>query len=883
MHWLTHYENKQTLLERLIEERSKQPLAPLESNAIKLYKTGAEQKADAIIVKYPVLRTLKYLLVGFCGTKRILTLLLGGVALFFIALFVYSFGQIDQTGDDANTLKWLLVAMIVAVIVAFFLIYLLYGLLHIGFRNVVHWMARNNPVDKQKKIFVVLINRCIDVLDQYGSYFYDFKMEVRRDDTVAIAFLNKTRQRIPEKITNHIELLLNKQTSLIENNGHLLTFRVIFVEHDLYAEEEQRDRLESVERSLASRQKTDGSPRPGARNGNENIGKKGQRPHQGNHGKRPNQPNHGKKNGNAPGTQGKNDGRRFDGGKKSGTSAVNNGTERNRPQDGAESGQRQANPELEQALAVLNELTGLGNVKKRIEEICHVISLQEVRKKAGQQVQDQTMHMLFLGNPGTGKTTVARIVADIFKALGVLPKGQLVEVTREDLVGEHIGETAIKTANVIKSALGGVLFIDEAYALYSDSERDYGREAINTLIKYMEDHRDNLIVIMAGYTEEMNRFLKMNSGLKSRFASVVEFEDYTPDELLKIFEASIRKQGFSVDDRCKATVRQLFEKRQLPGSKDNGNARLVRNVIEDAIRKQSARLADRMGDGRVTEEEIKQLTAEDFGKSEAEEEKRFDLEEELSHIVGHEHVKQHIRELRDLLIVQKNRKEQGLGDSGLGSLHMVFKGNPGTGKTTIARLIARLLKEMGLLKSGHLVETDRSGLVAQYVGHTAIKVKEVVEEALGGVLFIDEAYSLYRDDFGKEAIDALVKSMEDYRDNLVVIVAGYSGEMEQFLKTNPGLRSRFPTTFEFSDYSPDEIWHILKGMCAAENYALDDGCETIVKQLYERVSGSKEAGNGRFARNLFERAKIKQATRIRTLGAYDRTSLGTLLPEDFGR
>jgi len=889
---LRDYENNPVfLLAQLMEERAKRPFEPLDADAVKLYKPLAEDLADVQIMKYPVLKALKLWLVGWYWSGDFVKYLLLAAALGVLLFNGYDLYQAYQADNSVDWI-WPLVKWLLLVLLLLLLIFLLFGALVIGFRNVRNWMIRGNREDRKKHALAALINRCIDVLHQHGSHFFDFKLAYRDDGRLAVAFLNKTRQPVPDRVAKRVEALLNKQTTMVANNGHVLSFDVFFVEHDLLTEEELQKKIERMDSALPERQRGEWAPRPEARNGrsdgngnngpggrNGNSGNNGPtghngRPHHGNAG------NPGRRNGNPAGPQ---DARRPGAGKKPGPQAPadRNGGAQGRTEGATESGGRQANPELERALAVLNGLTGLKNVKKRVEEICHAISLQEVRKKAGQQVQDQTMHMLFLGNPGTGKTTVARIVADIFKALGVLSQGQLVEVTREDLVGEHIGETAVKTANVVKSALGGVLFIDEAYSLYSDSERDFGREAINTLIKYMEDYRRDLIVIMAGYTQEMNQFLKMNSGIKSRFASVVEFEDYTPDELLEIFDASIRKQGFEVDDACRAMVRQLFEKKQLPGRKDNGNARLVRHVIEDAIRKQSARLAERMAGGLVTEEEIKRLVPEDFGLSAEGDEKPFDLEAELARIVGHEQVKQHIRELHNLLIVQKNRKEQGLGDGGIGSLHMVFKGNPGTGKTTIARLIARLLKELGLLKSGHLVETDRSGLVAQYVGQTAAKVKNVVDEALGGVLFIDEAYSLYRDDFGKEAIDALVKSMEDHRENLVVIVAGYSEEMDQFLDTNPGLRSRFPTTFEFPDYSPDDIWHILQAMCAAENYVLEDGCEAVVKELYGSVAGSRDAGNGRFARNLFERAKIKQATRIRTLGAFDRTSLSTLVADDF--
>lgn len=240
--------------------------------------------------------------------------------------------------------------------------------------------------------------------------------------------------------------------------------------------------------------------------------------------------------------------------------------------------------------------------------------------------------------------------------------------------------------------------------------------------------------------------------------------------------------------------------------------------------------------------------------------------QELHGLTGLGRVKDLISELRAFLEVQERRRAAGLRTEPQ-SLHMVFRGNPGTGKTTVARLVARLFKEMGLLEKGHLVEVERADLVGEYIGHTAQRVREQVKRALGGVLFVDEAYSLARGgekDFGREAIDALVKAMEDHRHNLVLILAGYRDEMEDFLQKNPGLRSRFPIHIDFPDYSADELVNIAEGMAADRDYRLSEEARRRLKEILSSPSGRGHGalGNARFVRNLIERAVRRQAVRL---------------------
>ena len=537
-----------------------------------------------------------------------------------------------------------------------------------------------------------------------------------------------------------------------------------------------------------------------------------------------------------------------------------------------------------ECLKKLDGLVGLGGVKKEISNLAAYLNLQI---KRGETNTFQGKHYVFTGNPGTGKTTVARIMADVFKTLGIVSRGQLVEADRAKLVAGYSGQTAIKTNQLVDQAMGGVLFIDEAYTLKSNDGDSFGAEAIDTLLKRLEDDRGKFICIVAGYTDQMHDFIDTNPGLKSRFTQTIHFDDYTPDELTQIFINLAKAKSFTIDDDTKAAIHREFEQLYLRRDKNFGNAREARRIFDGAVERQSQRLVKLMSDPGFQEEDMYKLTKEDLPM--AQNESARPLEEvlnELDEFIGMRTVKNSIRRLAVQSMFMKQRAAMGAGKVQQMAMNFILTGNPGTGKTSIARKMGEVLQAMEILPTARVIEASRATLVGKYLGETPKIVNNMCDKAMGGILFIDEAYTLSDggDQYGKEAIDTLMKRMEDDRGKFVVIAAGYKEKMEEFLMMNPGLASRFTHKLHIDDYNEDELLAIFKHMAQKDQYNLSPTAEfKALDTIYRMVLNKDESwGNAREMRNLLDATIQKLSLRVSQMSPEEVTkeTYQLILPED---
>lgn len=541
---------------------------------------------------------------------------------------------------------------------------------------------------------------------------------------------------------------------------------------------------------------------------------------------------------------------------------------------------------FEELIAQFDDLIGLEHVKNQVLNHAMYINFLKLRTEKGFKDQHNfEIHSVYTGNPGTGKTTVAMLMGKLYHSMGLLSEGHVHQVDRSDLVGEFIGQTAPKVKEAFKKAKGGILFIDEAYALArsADDSKDFGKEVVELLVKEMSQPNNDMAVIVAGYPKEMDIFVKSNPGLKSRFKTYIDFKDYLPQDLIRIAAVACKQKEVRLDVKAQKRVEELIIRAYRDKDKNFGNARYVYDLIEKAKVNLGLRIMSSPTAYKVDKNKLSLVKLEDIKNLEGS--LKPDLPNipidtellsmaiaELNSLSGMEEVKKQINETIQIVKYYKANGEDVLKRF---QLHTIFLGNPGTGKTTVARILSKIYKALGVLEKGHIVETDRQGLVAGYVGQTAIKTSEKIDEAMGGVLFIDEAYSLYtlgshQGDFGNEAIQVILKRMEDHRGQFFVFVAGYPDNMQTFLKANPGLNSRFDKVLQFDDYNADQLFEIaMKNISTARLKPSAKAKDEVMKLCIQMFSQrDKYFGNARTITKLIDAVIKEQNLRIANGGDF---------------
>ena len=549
---------------------------------------------------------------------------------------------------------------------------------------------------------------------------------------------------------------------------------------------------------------------------------------------------------------------------------------------------------LDVVLAELNEFVGMDSVKAEIRALANKIAMDKEMMEMGIADAEVTpVHIVLTGNPGTGKTTIACKLGEVFKAIGLLPTDKVVEKERKHLISTYQNETAKLVDKACDEAMGGILFIDEAYALMpisaGGSKDQTGVEAVEALMTRMVKDAGKFVVICAGYRAEMEEFVNnANPGFRRRFSNFLHIEDYSVDQLICIYRSLIRKKGNILTPDAEEMLIKLVDEMVTSKDENFGNAGEMVKLFEKTKARRANRLAQLHAGGQtLTREMYLTIEAEDIPYDPP---KMIDEEEcmaELNQLIGLSSVKREVKEIADYIKVER-AKAEAMGKKFQGVVdHYLFVGNPGTGKTTVARIMGNIFYSLGVLPSNRLLEVTRKDLVEGYVGQTATKTARVVKRAVGGVFFIDEAYSLMGDNFGQEATNTILPMLLDYKGKMVCIAAGYPREIRQWIDTNSGLESRFTKVIHFEDFNPDELVQIFRMKVKKDKLTLTPEAENAMRVYFTDLYNRRERNfaNAREVNNYFDRVKKNQSSRLRhemERPDFDPASYSILLPEDMG-
>lgn len=537
---------------------------------------------------------------------------------------------------------------------------------------------------------------------------------------------------------------------------------------------------------------------------------------------------------------------------------------------------------VEDVLSSLDDLVGMANLKKDIRSIVGKAIIQRQRVERGlADPENNGIHIALTGNPGTGKTEVAKRLGHVFKAAGILPTDKVVVKEKKHLLDSFVNSAAKNMNEAVDEALGGILFIDEAYSLIpmdnpNEKSQD-GKAAVESLMTRMANDAGKFITVIAGYQNLIDEFIaNANPGLSSRFSNRIHIEDYSATELEKIYMQQVKKNRMQIDEDAVELLRKAICEMVAAKDENFGNARSVINLFKKTMQNQSDRLQMEFDLYNIPTEEMIRIKKADIPYNEA---KKVDIEEcfrELDQLVGLKSVKQEIHNLADSIFTEQEMARMENRQPDIPMFHYQFLGNPGTGKTTVARIMGSIFHSLGLLPTNKLLEVKPSDLIMGWQGQTAKQTRMMIKRGLGGVLFIDEAYGLHDGGFGeKDATPELLTLLNDYMGKMVAIVAGYPREMEAWKATNTGIDRRFEKKIYFEDYSADDLSVIFENLCKKKGVKLEDTACEEMHRYFEKLVRHKTPnfGNAAEAVKYFKQVRINQGARLRRLGNYTREDL----------